>query len=324
MIPQLAAPGIWRLTTPLPSRPRTVHAYLVALDVERWMLVDGGPDSDTAWDVIDDGVRGMAGGWEKVLVHLVTHMHTDHIGLVARVREASGAALVMGELDAERAERAASHPEEEDGYREALLREHGVPRETREEILRATGASGPRPYVVPADHRLPCAASELPGAPGWTALWTPGHTAGHVSLLREADRVLVAGDAVLPRVTPTIGVNRQRPDPVGDYLATLDELARLDLRLALPGHGDRMVDVAGRLNELGRHTRNETGAVLHLLTAAPATAWEVAARRYSGRQLPASAWFQAIRETVAHLEHAALRGEVARERDRAGTTRFRS
>ena len=36
----------------------------------------------------------------------------------------------------------------------------------------------------------------VPGMPGWRWLHTPGHTAGHVSLWREADRTLVAGDAV--------------------------------------------------------------------------------------------------------------------------------
>lgn len=35
----------------------------------------------------------------------------------------------------------------------------------------------------------------VPGMPGWRWLHTPGHTAGHVSLFRERDRCLVAGDA---------------------------------------------------------------------------------------------------------------------------------
>ena len=31
--------------------------------------------------------------------------------------------------------------------------------------------------------------------PGWRWVHTPGHTAGHVSLFRDADRTLIAGDA---------------------------------------------------------------------------------------------------------------------------------
>ena len=36
----------------------------------------------------------------------------------------------------------------------------------------------------------------VPGMPGWRWLHTPGHTAGHVSLFRDADRFLIAGDAL--------------------------------------------------------------------------------------------------------------------------------
>ena len=45
-------------------------------------------------------------------------------------------------------------------------------------------------------HALPDNGS-VPGMPGWQWIATPGHTPGHVSLFRESDRVLLAGDAVL-------------------------------------------------------------------------------------------------------------------------------
>lgn len=35
----------------------------------------------------------------------------------------------------------------------------------------------------------------VPGLPGWKWLHTPGHTPGHISLFRESDRALIAGDA---------------------------------------------------------------------------------------------------------------------------------
>jgi glyoxylase-like metal-dependent hydrolase (beta-lactamase superfamily II) len=38
---------------------------------------------------------------------------------------------------------------------------------------------------------------EVPALPGWRWIATPGHTAGHVSLVRRADRTVVAGDAVI-------------------------------------------------------------------------------------------------------------------------------
>ena len=46
--PTPVAPGLWRITTPVPGRPPEVHAYLAELSPARWMLVDGGLGTDDA------------------------------------------------------------------------------------------------------------------------------------------------------------------------------------------------------------------------------------------------------------------------------------
>ncbi|MBV9775310.1 MAG: MBL fold metallo-hydrolase, partial [Gemmatimonadetes bacterium] len=259
--PTPVAPDLWRITTPLPFRPRSVHAYLARFGGGDFLLVDGGGNTDDAWAVLDAGVREVAGGWERVRAHLVTHMHLDHVGLVTRVRAATGAPLLMGALDAERAAHADAHPDEEAEYRAGLLLRSGAPEELRRAVEASRGESNPLSAFLPADHGLTGEAGELPGVQGWRWVWTPGHTAGHVSLFRPEDRVMVAGDAVLPRVTPTIGVNRQREDPVGDYLAALDRVDALGVASLLPGHGDPLAPPTGRVAELRRATEEETRLV---------------------------------------------------------------
>lgn len=300
---QPVAPGIWRITTPLPGRPREVHAYLVALDGGGHLLVDGGIATAEGWAALDGGVREVPGGWETVRVQVVTHMHMDHIGLARRVREETGAPLLMGRLDAERSALAARDPEDEARYRADLLREGGAPeafRRTVDEGYRAAAPLAPAPEV---DGVLDGAEGSVPGAPGWRFLWTPGHTAGHVSLLRESDRVVIGGDAVLPRITPTVGVNRQREDPVGDYLEALDRLAGARPTLLLPGHGAPIEDPAPRIEELRAITRAESDAVLDVLSEEPISAWAASERRYPERELPPGPRMQALRETLAHLRH---------------------
>lgn len=305
------ASGVWRITTPLPFRPREVHAYLVELDAGGGMLVDGGLNSADAWEVLDTGVRARA-GWGAVRLNVVTHMHMDHIGLAARTRAASGAPLAMGKLDAERSANAALDPDEEAEYRAALFRENGMPPEVLQRVEQRRPAPPSEPLRV--EYALGVQGGEIPLAPGWRWIWTPGHTAGHVSLFRSADRVLIAGDAVLPRVTPTIGVNRQRDDPVGDYLDALTRLETLQLACILPGHGEPITRPAERLAELRQATVTESQSVGELLAGQPRTAWEIARRRYPERELPPSAWAQALRETLAHLQHLTMTGQARRER----------
>lgn len=315
------ADGVWRISTPMPFRPRIVHAYLVRIPGDRWMLVDGGVNSDAAWLALDSGVRAVTGTWDGMVLHLVTHMHLDHLGLSERIRRVSAAPLAMGQLDAERAAHAAADPEEEAGYREELLRIHGVPDD--QVRLVQSGRAGADPlgsFVIP-DYPLAAGVASLPQVDGWLVVWTPGHTAGHVSLFREADGLLIAGDALLPGITPTIGVNRQREDPVGDYLATLVRLEDLAPTLALAGHGDPMETPLVRIAQLRNATREETDRVAGLLSREPATAWAITCARYSGRDLPPSTLMLAFRETLAHLQHLVGLGRAVRVGE-GGTAHF--
>jgi glyoxylase-like metal-dependent hydrolase (beta-lactamase superfamily II) len=292
----------------MPFRPRQVHAYLLALEDGPAVLVDGGLATPEAWEALDAGVRVAVGGWDAVALQVLTHMHMDHVGLAARVRDACGAPVAMGRLDAERMAHAAAHPQEEAEYRRGLLRRCGAP----DEVVRAVAPDpAPAGTHVPAGVMLDGAGGEIPGAPGWRFVWTPGHTAGHVSLFRPVDRVLVAGDAVLPTITPTLGVNRQRRDPVGDYLDALDRLEALAPALVLPGHGDPPPSPVERLRELRAATTGETEAVAALLDAERTrTVWEVVDLRYPGRDLPPGNRMLALRETLAHLDRLVAAGRA--------------
>jgi glyoxylase-like metal-dependent hydrolase (beta-lactamase superfamily II) len=318
------APRVWRITTPLPFRPREVHAYLVRLEDDRVVLVDGGVGTTDAWAALDAAVREVAGEWRRVVLHVVTHMHLDHMGLAGRVREASGARLVMGRLDADRAEHAAAEPDEEAGYRLHLLRSGGAPAEVVAAIEDGYARGGALAPFSPPDVRLEGEGGALEAAPGWRWVWTPGHTAGHISIFRPADGVLIAGDAVLGHITPTIGVNRQRTDPVGDYLQTLARLESLRPATALAGHGEPLRNPMRRIAELREATEQESTLVLDCLTAEPATAWTVAGRRHPRPDLPPATRMLALRETLAHLERLVAAGFVHRDDDADGVRRFGS
>jgi glyoxylase-like metal-dependent hydrolase (beta-lactamase superfamily II) len=320
---RVCAPGIWRLSTPLPFRPREVHAYLVACD-PGYLLVDGGLNTAEAWDALDAGVRAVAGGWPAVTLHVVTHMHMDHVGLSRRVREASGARVAMGALDADRMAHAAADPDDEAAYRAGLLRRCGAPASAAAEVERVRGGAAGLAPPVEVDVRLEGEAGDVPGARGWGFVWTPGHTAGHLSLHRPADGVLIAGDAVLPHITPTLGVNRQRTDPVGDYLDALVRLEALAPSRVLPGHGDPPPDALARIRELRAAAEAESAAVEAVLDGAPATAWQVVERRYPDREMPVSTRMLALRETLAHLDRLVAAGRaVETQPEENGAAGFR-
>ena len=91
----------------------------------------------------------------------------------------------------------------------------------------------------------------VPGMPGWRWLHTPGHATGHVSLLRESDRAIVAGDAfITTRMESAYAVAVQKPELHGPpvYFTTdfeaakrsVQMLAKLEPELVVAGHGRAM------------------------------------------------------------------------------------
>jgi glyoxylase-like metal-dependent hydrolase (beta-lactamase superfamily II) len=308
MTVSLIAPDVWRITTPLGSRPNSVHAYLAHDSSGRWMLVDGGADTDAAWEALDAGVREAAGGWQAISAQVITHMHLDHAGLAYRVADASGAHLAMGRLDAIRMVHAHENAAEEAEYRRSLLHRCAAPTELIEWAGRLPPASPVLPLSI--DCLLADRTDYVPGIDDWVTISTPGHTAGHISAYRHSDRLLIAGDAVLPTITPTIGVNRQREDPIADYLQALGVLEVLRLTTVLPGHGDPITAPAARVAELIRETRAEGERLIALLGPEPLSTWRIVQARYRGRELPRPQQMQAVRETLAHLQHLAAAGAV--------------
>lgn len=88
----------------------------------------------------------------------------------------------------------------------------------------------------------------VPALPGWQCIPTPGHTPGHVSYFRTADRVLISGDALMTlAVNSLAGLLLQRPGLSGPPWYTtwnrqvakgsVDLLARLEPRVLASGHG---------------------------------------------------------------------------------------
>jgi glyoxylase-like metal-dependent hydrolase (beta-lactamase superfamily II) len=100
---------------------------------------------------------------------------------------------------------------------------------------------GSSAQMLPAD-------GSVPTLPGWRWIHTPGHTPGHISLFRESDRTLIAGDAfVTTRQESISNVMVQREivwRPPAYYTSDWDAaalsvatLAALDPEVAATGHG---------------------------------------------------------------------------------------
>ncbi len=148
---------------------------------------------------------------------------------------------------------------------------------------------------------------------GWDVVALPGHADGHLGFAR--DGVLVAGDHILPDITPAVGVYPEsRPDPLGAYLSSLEKTIELGPRLALPAHGEPIHDPAGRARAILEHHEERLAETMDALGHEPCTGYELSLTLFPGA-LGASQRRFAVAETLAHLERLVAVGDARRYGD---------
>ena len=309
-------PGIWTLAVPFRSGvPDATLVYVLEGSDGVLTLIDPGWAADDGLDALRSGLATVGRSLDDVGLVVVTHLHADHLGAAAAVRRATGARVAMHRLEV-----AALDREREDAVaNDADIASWGLPAELRAGVVRAWG-SGRRiglgrtssPYadlLLDDGDLLPVAGRTV------RTLWTPGHTAGHLCFVDEADGLLFTGDHVLPRINSGIGLGGRTPsNPLGDYLASLGRLDGYGDLEVCPGHEYRFRDVVGRARTLARHREERSRHVAEALDALRSpTLFAVASRVPFSGGIGSMTGFllaSALTQTAFHADLLGRAGEI--------------
>ena len=216
---------------PLPNNSlRYVLVYVFETDQGPY-LIDAGWNTDDAFGALSAGMKEVGSDIADVQGVMVTHIHPDHYGLAGRIREASGAWISLHPADAELIHDRYDEPDDLLDRVAAALRRMGAPAEELEPLQNAA-----MPVRQLVDAVVPDILFEdgaRPEVPCWdlTAIWTPGHSPGHLCFYEATQELMLSGDHVLPRITPNIPYHPQAgANPLGDYLSSLDKLEPYKVR----------------------------------------------------------------------------------------------
>jgi glyoxylase-like metal-dependent hydrolase (beta-lactamase superfamily II) len=290
--------GLQRLTLPLSTGPKHVHCYLAA------------------GTLFDTGLGLGAPPWAAAAVEriAITHFHPDHVGGAAAAAASTGAPVFQGGLDYAQCERvwgSRDWPER----MAAWFTKHGVPTHVVENLI-DEGHAFASFIRYALDPELLYEGSELAG---WKVVELPGHADGHLGFLR--DGVLIGGDHLLDRISPAVGLYPEsRPDPLGDYLASLERTIELAPRIVYPGHGEPISNAAERARELIAHHRARLDDTAGALGDEGRSAYEISLDVFGADLAPTQRRF-AVAETLSHLERL-VRTERARRSGAGGTVTY--
>ncbi len=337
------APGVLRMELPI-RMPGLGHVNCYALLDERGAaVVDPGLPGSASWRSLETRLARAGLRVRDVHTVIVTHSHPDHFGGAARFAKEAGARVVAhrsfrfgvaevanaqpevsvddvaAQADAEvEAEPKRPAPQPPAPWRQGRTPWGGEPprpsfkMRMRWRIARLVGGLSFVPRI--SDPVAGGDALRLAGR-DWFVVHTPGHTEDHFCLHDPEEGIFLAGDHVLPTITPHISGLSTRADPLAAYFESLDRVAAIQpVARVLPAHGHPFGDLAERCRAIQKHHVER----LERVKAIGRELGLASVEAFSQRLFQPRSWgSMAESETYAHLEHLRLLGlaESRREGD---------
>ena len=307
-------PGLWRLRLPLPW-PGVPHCNAWAIAAgSGFVLVDTGMHEPGSIAQLERAMEQVNLRMDRVRLVAVTHAHTDHWGQAAPICETAGCELWM-HPNHEHATRVADDPSAALAQRLEIGRQSGVPEAALQRYAERfpSGIPSGIAHVIEPDRPLVDGVEIETGLGTWKVYETPGHAPSHVCLFQPERRLLISGDHVLGRISLYYDYG-WTPDPVGEFLSSLDVVDRLDARLGLSGHGKPFVDVHGHIEGSRALVRRRLETAATAVRGEPRTALEIAPSIHDQPLTERNAsWL--LSETLCYLQHLEREGRVSRKPD---------
>jgi len=303
------AKGVFELRLPIPFEDGLVNVFLFA-DGDDVDLLDCGMNSDESVEAIRAAVTEV--GAKRIRRLVVTHIHPDHYGAAGTLAGEGRADLYLHRLEVPLVN--PRYVELEHLVKEVhtYLLVNGVPAEEAEVLSNSQRALSQ--VVSPAEAAVQLDGAELldMGRRQLRVEWTPGHSPGHICLYESQDKLLFAGDHMLPELSPNIGLHPQStPDPLHEYLDGLGRMAAYDPALILPAHGRPFKDAATRVATLAAHHHRRLDQILEIVAGGERSAWDVALDLWGPRENLYEKRL-ALQEGLAHLQALAVEGRVVK------------
>ena len=212
-----------------------VNVYFVGhpqIDGGDWVLIDAGLPMSASRITSAAADRFGAGARPRAI--LLTHVHFDHVGVLRELADRWDVPIYAHPMEFPYLTGRSPYPPPDPTVGGLMAR------------LSPLYPKGP----IDVSHRLEALPQDgtVPFLPDWRWIATPGHSPGHVSFYREADGVLIAGDAFTTQKQESlVGVITQHQEVYGppayftpDWNAAREsvrKLAALNLSIGATGHG---------------------------------------------------------------------------------------
>jgi glyoxylase-like metal-dependent hydrolase (beta-lactamase superfamily II) len=315
--------GLYWARLPLPMRLNHVNLWFMR-EGAGWLVVDAGLDDKMCRDAWEALLAGPLQGLKLERI-VLTHGHPDHVGLAGWLVERFDCSFAATRTEWLFANwRREAHGRSFSRQMRAFLTAHGCSVDMVERFAQQETAIARGEQPVPEQFsRLRHAERHRFGERDFDVIVASGHADEHASFYARDGQVLIAGDQILQRITPVVGVFGTEPesDPLTEYLASLERFETLPRdTLVLPSHGLPFLGLHARLQQLRTHHQERLAELLEHMDE-PRSTFKLASLIFDRAMQEGQGRF-ALAETLAHLHYGEKLGLARRITGADGRIKF--
>jgi len=308
---QEIAPGLYRISIPLAFGLDYVHTY-AAIDQERVALFDTGPLMPSSLSLYQKALSRIGRSIEDVDRIFITHSHVDHCGFAGQIKKISGAHIFLSEIEFQAITRAHRDQRKIDTLGH-FWRQYGLDEKAIHSFSAVLDAFTMATAPFSTNLFLGDEQSIKVGERTFSILFTPGHTRGHICFFLPEEEILLAGDCILPHITPNLSPDLTCPSflPLENFVRSLERIGALPVHTVYPAHGEPFKNLKGRVKEIIEHHIERKDLTWQSVSNTPQMAPEIS-KMIFGDALPDFDKGLAFNETFVHLLQLEKEGRIVR------------
>lgn len=306
-------PSIYQLEIPLPGNPlKAINTYLIK-GTDRNLVIDTGFNIEEGRLLLMAAMDTLGMTPENTDL-LITHLHSDHSGLAARLGN-EGMAVYAGRIDG-----ALINEMTKLSYWEKFKELNILMGMAQDHISFEEHPGFKYCPKEPVDFMLLAEEDVIDlGSFRFTVLDIPGHTPGHIGLYEAEKQLFFGGDHILDKISPNIAFWGFEQDILAVYLQNLDKVRALEIDYCFTSHRNVLRDHHRRIDQLKDHHEKRLTEILTILSTGPKTVRETAAAMHwdlrvnDWEQFPSNQKWFAGGEAMSHLEHLVATGRAVKK-----------
>jgi len=253
------------------------------------------------------GLRGAGFSLADVRLLACTHSHADHYGAAGTVVDGAGCELWMHPAW-DHIRTMVEDPDRAWERRIEVARQSGVPPKALERYEERRDQPPVIDRLVEPDRPLLPGVEIATDLGAWRVYEAPGHAPSHVVFHQPERRLLISGDHLLGRISLFFD-HGHTPDPVAEFLDSLDRVAGLETDLCLAGHGRPFRNVPAKIAANRALVAEQLSRVRGSLESGPKPAFGTVADLLGDFYSPATAGW-GLQLALSYLDHLELAGEA--------------